>query len=145
MDIEHSSLTQVQRGIGGELVTIEDDVLDVARRLKEIHPSLHVYFNEQGGYFTIYELCDDGRERIVTNVNELDGRLIGYFEMLASESWDVIAEMDRMDDQAGRDKEHRFAEKVGEIGERLHHALRKDFQATDRIYVPERYGELVRS
>lgn len=136
MDIEHASLACVQRGIKGELITIEDDVLDVARRLKEIHPSLHVYWNEQGEYFVIYELCDDGRERVVTTVKELDPRLIAHFEQLASESWNVVAEIDRMDAQADRDKEHAFAERVGEIGERLHHALRKDYEVRDRIYLP---------
>lgn len=138
MDIEYASLACVQRGINGELVTIEDDVLDVARRLKEIHPSLHVYWNEQGEYFVIYELCGDGRERLVTTVKELDPRLIAHFEMLASESYDAVREMDKMDDQADRDKKAAFEERVGEIGERLHHALRKDLQAQNHIYVPGR-------
>lgn len=145
MDIEHASLTQVVQGINGELIAIEDDVLDVARRLKEIHPSLHVYFNQQrhpkhgdDGYFVIYELCDDGKERLVTTAKELDPRLIAHFERLASESYDVVAEMDKMDDQAEKDKDHVFAEQVGEIGERLHHALRRDKEVKDRIFLPER-------
>jgi hypothetical protein len=141
VDIENATLAQVQRGIGGELILIEDDVLDVVRRLKEIHPSLNVWYNEQQGYFVIYELCDDGRERVVTTVRELDARLISHFEMLASESWNAVAEMDRMDDQADRDKKYRFAERVGEIGERLHHALRRDYEAKDRIYLPDDFDK----
>lgn len=141
MDINHADLIQVQRAIGGKydgcLVAIEDDVLDVARRLKEIHPSLHVYFNEVGGYFVIYEMCEDGTERLVTTVKELDGKLIKYFEMLNSESWDAVAEMEKMDDQAEKNKKTAFAEKVGEIGERLHHALRKDFEFKDRVFLPK--------
>ena len=140
MDINHADLIQVQRAIGGKydgcLVAIEDDVLDVARRLKEIHPSLHVYFNEVGGYFVIYEMCEDGTERLVTTVKELDGKLIKYFEMLNSESWDAVAEMERMDETAERNRKAAFAERVGEIGERLHHALRKDYEVKDRITLP---------
>jgi len=136
LDIEHADLLQVQRGIGGELITIDDDVLDVVRRLKEISPALNVRYNEHEQYFVIYELCTDGRERLVTTVKELDGRLISYFEMLASESWDAVAEMERMDDQAEVNKKYRFAEKIGEIGERLHHALNKDFEFRNKIYLP---------
>lgn len=143
MDIEHStvpyaSLAEVQAGRGAELVNVEDDVLDVVRRLKEIHPGLNVRWNPRQEYFTIYELCDDGRERLVTNVTELDPRLIAHFEMLASESWDAVAEMDRMDDKADAEKKHAFEERVGEIGERLHHALRSDYEVKDRIFVPEK-------
>lgn len=140
MDIEHADLIQVQRAIGGKydgcLVAIEDDVLDVVRRLKAIDPHLGVYWNEVGEYFVIYEMCDDGRERLVTTVKQLDSRLISHFEQLASESWDVIAEMEKMDDLAEKEKKRRFAEKVGEIGERLHHALRKDYEVKDRIFLP---------
>jgi hypothetical protein len=137
--IPYASLEEVQAGRGVELVHIEDDVLDVVRRLREIHPGLNVRWNPHQEYFTIYELCVDGRERIVTNVTELDPRLIEHFEMLASESWDAVAEMDRMDDQAERDKEYALAERTGEIGERLHHALRSDLEVKDHVYVPEKY------
>jgi hypothetical protein len=143
VQIENTSLACVQRGINGKLITIEDDVLDIARRLKAIHPSLHLYWNEQGEYFVIYELCEDGRERLVTTVKELDSRLIEHFEMLASESWDPVAEMDRMDDAAEAAKKDAFAERVGEIGERLHHALRSDYGFNkDRVYVPEAVSDL---
>lgn len=142
IDIEHADILQVQRGIGGELILIEDDVLDVVRRLKEISPSLHVWFNQQkhpkhgdDGYFVVYELCEDGEERLVTTVKELDNRLVAHFERLAHESWDVLAEMDKMDEKAAKAKEAKFAEQVGEIGERLHHALRKDKQVKDHIFV----------
>lgn len=137
MDIERADLVSVQRGIKGELIAIEDDVLDVVRRLREIHGGLNVRWNERGEYFVIYELCDDGRERLVTTVKELDPRLIRHFEMLASESWDAVAEMEKMDDQAERDKKQAFAEKMGESGERLHHAIRKDYEVKDRIFLPE--------
>ena len=147
LDIEHADILQVQRGIGGELILIEEDVLDVVRRLKEISPSLHVYFNQQKhpkhgdeGYFVIYELCEDGEERLVTTVKELDPRLIAHFERMAHESWDVLAEMDKMDEKAAKDKEAAFSERVGEIGERLHHALRQDKQVQDHIFVPEGYN-----
>jgi len=140
MDIEHADLIQVQRAIGGRhagaLVTIENDVLDVVRRLKEIDPHLGVYWNEVGEYFVIYEMCDDGAERLVTTVKELDPKLISYFERLAHESWDVVAEMEKMDDLAEKDKKYRFAERVGEIGERLHHALRKDYEFKDKVFLP---------
>ena len=141
MDLEHSSIpyasiSEVQAGRGAELVNVEDDVLDVVRRLKEIHPGLNVTWNPYQEYFTVYELCEDGRERIVTNVTELDPRLIAHFEMLASDDWDPVKEMDRMDDEAEENQKKVFAEQVGEIGERLHHALASDYEFKHRIFVP---------
>ena len=42
-----------------------------------------------------------------------------------------------MDDAAERSKKRAFQERVGEIGERLHHALRKDLgYDKDRIWLP---------
>lgn len=139
MRIEHASLLQVQQGIGGQAVLVEDDVLDVVRRLQEIDPSLFVTYHEQGDYFSIVEMCPDGAERIVNNVKELTPDIIEYVRMIGSEGWDVVAEMEKMDQQADRNARHRFAESVGEIGERLHHALRKDLGFDkNRIWVPGR-------
>lgn len=139
MELDRPSLSQVITGMHGELVTVEDDVLEVARRLKDIHPDLSVRWNQQGEYFTIYEDCPDGVERLVTNVKHLDGRLISYFERMAHESWDAVKEIEKMEAATDRERDHAMKERIGEIGERLHHALRKDFHFNqDRIWLPER-------
>lgn len=141
MRIEHASLLQVQQSVGGQSTLVENDVLDVVARLQEIDPNLFVVYQEAGNYFTIVETCKDGKERGVTNVKELTPDVVDYVRMIGSDSWDVVAEMEKMDREADAAREHGFKEKVGEIGERLHHALRRD-RGFDkqRIWVPERYG-----
>lgn len=136
MKIEHASLLQVQKGLGGKKVLIENDVLDVVKQLQEISPDLFVNYIEQGDYFAIVENCPDGVERLVTTVKDLTPAVVEHIRKIGSDSWDAVAEMERTDDAASANKKHEFGERVGEIGERLHHALRKDFQAQDKIWVP---------
>src|SRR6266446_7219768 len=51
IEITSATLAQVSQGRGSELILIEDDVHDVAKRLREIHDSLRLRYNKQGEYF----------------------------------------------------------------------------------------------
>jgi hypothetical protein len=139
VEIQHATLAQVRDGRDGKRVLVEEDVLDVTRQIRQIDPSLGVYWNEYGEHFVITETLPDGAEKLVTTALELDQRLVAYLRMLIHPGYDYGREIDRMDDQAERDKDHEFAERVGPLGEKLAHALRKDLQVKSRIYVPERY------
>lgn len=139
MEIRHASLLQIQRGRDGRKVLIENDVLDIVRQLQEIDPNLHVNFNEVSGHFSVVETCPDGEERLVTTVQELTPQLVDHIRKIGSESWnrELGYQIAKMDDEAKRDKDHATSERVGEIGERLHHALRADKEVKDRIWIPE--------
>lgn len=134
MEIQHATLSQVRTGRNGTRVLIEQDVQDVVQRLKELDPNLRVHWNEYGEYFVISELLPDGSESLVTTVQDLNPVLVDYVRKLANK--DYAAELDRLDREADRQADHERSEKVGEIGERAAHALRKDLSVQNRIYVP---------
>jgi hypothetical protein len=136
MEIAPATIAQVRLGATGKSVTVEDDVGDIARRIKEIDPALSLHWSDPGQHFYVMEDCKDGKPRMVLTCNELDNRLIDRLRMLASPDHDYIAEVDRLDDAAQRAKDHAFHEQTGEIGERLAHAVRKDLQAKNKIILP---------
>jgi hypothetical protein len=119
-------MAQVRAGRDGRRYMIEDDVLDVARRIKEIDDSLSLQFNERGEFFVVVQTLEDGEEKLVTTAQELDERLIHHLKHITHRSYDFAKEADRMDAQAEREKDHAFHERVGEAGEVAAHALRKD-------------------
>ena len=136
MEITPASIAQVRKGRDGRSVVIEDDVLDIARRIKEIDPSLLLRWNELGEYFVVAQIIGD-EEKLVTTTTELDERLIHRLKHIAHASYDVGKEAERIDKQADKEAEHRFRERVGEAGEVAAHALRKDLQDQTRIIVPK--------
>lgn len=136
MEIQHATFAQVRDGRDGRRVLVEEDVLNITTQIREIDPSLGVYWNEYGEHFVVTETLPDGTEKLVTTALELDHRLLAHLRTLASPDYDYGKEIDRIDNQAEKDKDHRFAEQIGERGEALAHALRKDLQAKNRIYIP---------
>lgn len=133
--MRRATLTQVRAGRGGRMIEIEVDVLDICRRIQEIEPSLGVDYNEVGQYFRVYQTIG-GEKHTVTTVNELTPELVERIRRLAHPSYDLAAELDRLDAEADRERQHAFKEKIGEIGEQLFHAARKDLEVKDRIWLP---------
>jgi hypothetical protein len=133
--MQHATLTQVREGRGGRMVEIEEDVLDICRRIQEIEPSLGVDYNEDGQYFRIYQLIR-GEKHTVTTTTELTSELVERIRRLAHPSYDFAGELERLDDEGTRQRRQAFREKVGEVGEELYHAMRKDLQVKDRIWLP---------
>lgn len=134
MDVQPASIAQVRTGKDGKPITIDADVGGVAAQLREIDPKLKLAWNEKGGFFYVAE--DDGREeRLVFTAQECDGRIVERARQIASESYDLVAEMDRLDRGVERERDHAFSEKLGEAGERAAHALRKDLGATNKAFV----------
>jgi len=131
---EKSSFVVVRKGREGRMVEIESDVLDICKQIKAIDSRLGVEYNELSAQFRIYELGRDGKRRTVMWVSELTADIPEHLRKLAIQ--DYVKEMDRRDAQADRDRSHRFHEQVGEIGERLLHAARKDLGVKNKIYVP---------
>ncbi len=135
MEITPASFAQVHMGRDGRRITIEEDVGNVAKRIKEINPRLGLQWNERGEFFTVVETDERGDERLVLTAQECDERIVKRVEEIAHPGYDYLGEIDRMDAQAEKDKDHRFHEQTGEIGERLAHALRKDLEHKGKAFV----------
>jgi tRNA threonylcarbamoyladenosine modification (KEOPS) complex Cgi121 subunit len=136
VEIQPATLAQVRAGRDGRRIVVEDDVLNIASRLKQIDPCLSLHWNEKGEHFVVVETSEDGDERLVLTALQLDERVLERVGRIASPSYDYAREVDRLDAQAEREKDHRFHEQTGEVAERLAHALRQDLQAKNKIILP---------
>jgi hypothetical protein len=137
MQLQPASITQVRQG-KKRRITVEADVGSVVAQIQEIDPRLGVIWDDDGEFFAVVEQ-DGPRQRVVLTALELDHRVLTRIRELASPDYDYVAEMDRLDAQADREKDHRFAQEVGEQGEVMAHALRKDLglRYQGRIVVPD--------
>ncbi len=133
-----ASLTQVRKSKDGHMVAIDQDVLDVITQIREIDPRLSVRWSVAGEYFEVREHAPGGAREgeLVFTTNELDQRVVDRLRFLASIDYDYLKDVDRMDREAEKVEQHKFSEDVGERGERLAHALRKDLQHGGKAFVP---------
>jgi hypothetical protein len=130
MEIQAASVDQMAQARDGRWVAIDADVGSVASLIKEIGDTLGVdfrlHFSERTGIFKVVQFMPDGEEQLVTTATELDGRLVNRLREITSESYDLAAEAEKVEEQARKDFEHAQAERIGEVGERLAHAIRTD-------------------
>lgn len=141
LEIQPANITQVARLGDGRLVTISDDVGGVARDLRAIDRSLRLRYSPDQRIYVVYRVCmtGDGEvvEELVTTSRTCDQRIVKRIREISHPSYDYAAELDRLDAAADRRADHSFNERVGETGERLAHALRKDLGlGRARIVVP---------
>ena len=130
----------------GRVVTIEDDVLGIKRRIEQRWPDLRVYIdkdNIENGYpgFIVAEIRKDGEEELVGEYEWLDERLIQRLEQ--ADQWrvgnDVVKLMDALDAVAQREQDHKLSEAIGDATERMAHALVKDGVITkSKVFVSNR-------
>ena len=131
-----ASIAQVRAGKGGRLVEVGSDVFDLARRLHEIDTSLGLDWNDTAGYFRVTQTLEDGSKHVVLTCQELTPEVIERVRRVTSPDYDLVGELDRIDQEGQRERDRRLSEETGLLGERLHHAIRKDTQAKNRIYLP---------
>ena len=136
MELERASLAQFRKGRNGRSYVIEEDVLDIVGQIQDLDENLKVLWNEYGEHYVVVEDCRDGKERLVTTSLYLDQRLLARLREMVSPGYDLAAEMEAQDAAADREKDHEFHERMGERGEQLAHALRKDL-GSSRIIVPK--------
>jgi hypothetical protein len=134
--MDRATLIQVRAGRGGRLIEIDADVMNICNRIREIDTSLGVDWNEDGNYFRVYQLVQGGEKHVVTTTRELTPEVVEEVRRLADPNYDFAGELERLDDKADHDNQHAFHEKSGDVGERLYHAMRKDLQVQDRIFLP---------
>jgi hypothetical protein len=65
-------------------------------------------------------------EHFVGAYRELDHRVLRDARKYTAPGYDLAAELEKLEDERDRDFEHEQAERTGEIGERLAHAVRTD-------------------
>lgn len=133
MEIRPATLTQITKGRDGELVAIDDDVQNVANGLHEIDPHLRLRYSERGGYFVVYwkpEDWEEGDGYLVFTAQDLDQRIVQHMRELhhrcKQPGYSFADELDAQEAKHKREGEHAFAERMGEVGERLAHAMRDD-------------------
>ncbi len=143
MEIEAASLAQVIRGRDGALVEVDDDVQSIARGLRDIDSHFCLRYSEAGEYFVVYyrpEGEPEGNGYVVTTAQELDGRLVDrvreVYHRTVNGSYSYAAELEKADERAEAERQYAFEQKVGDAGERLAHALRKDLGVVSRAVVP---------
>lgn len=140
-DIEPVPLTQVLEGYDGRMVVVDDDVAGVARDLRAIDPALVLRYAERGGHFLVVQVLDeDGRhsEHLVTTAQECDQRLVDRVRKITHPSYDLVAELQRVDaeGQHAREQNGPIATALAERGDELAFALRRDLRIQNRIFVP---------
>jgi len=136
VEIQPASIAQVRLGKTGGTITVEDDVGDVARQIKDLDPSLSLHWSPEGEHFIVVEACQDGKNRVMLTTNELDSRVVERLRYISSPDYDYVKDMDRLDDAAKREADHKFHLETGEAAEHMAHALRKDLQYGGKIFLP---------
>lgn len=129
MNIDPATLPQIQKGRRGTVVFIDHDSLDVAKRLREIHGSLRLAWNEFGQYFVVLQQFDDGTEHLVTTAQTADNRLVEKIRKIVHPSYNLADELDKLDAARNKKLDDQFSQKVKEKAEYIAHAIRKDLSA----------------
>lgn len=140
MDITPGTISEVRQALRGGMIEITPDVAEVAQRLVDIDPALRLRFSEAQGVFVVFEVHKnvDGSEseHLVTTSRECDQRLVNRIRELTDPGYDFVAEIERLEAQSERDKQHEFRERTGESVQRLRHAMRKDLGVKNTAFVP---------
>ncbi|HXJ92628.1 MAG TPA: hypothetical protein VMT20_07070 [Terriglobia bacterium] len=140
MELQPASIAQVRQG-KKRRITVTEDVGNVVRQIKEIDSRLGVIWDDDGEFFAVVEQ-DGPKQRIVLTAQELDHRVLHRLLEISSPDYDYVGEMDRMDAQADKEKDHRFSQEVGENAEVMAHALRTDLKrdhgwSGGKIFIPD--------
>lgn len=121
----------------GGLVELDDDVLGVVSQVREITDGrVTVELDEHTGYFHLVEHCEDGADRLVFSVQQLDGRVVQRLIKADSRSrnyTDPYNTQEYEQDQEWQRQQEEGVELVKEHGEELLFHLR---QAGNAPYMP---------
>lgn len=145
MELDPISLAQVRAGRNGRMIEIDNDVLGVVAKIKRIDNRLHVRWNDNAEYFTVYcRLPTDPPNcgTVVFNTPVLDDRVVQEIERAAWEQrqpgYSYADELDKADARAEKAADDRISEKIAEGAEKLAFALRKDLGKNDHRIVVAR-------
>jgi len=141
MYVENAPLPNIQKGRRGVLVFIDDDALSVSKQLEEMkfpegYGKLRLAWNEFREEFVVVQVKDDGSEHIVTTAKQADGRLIDRVRRITHPSYNFAKELEAIDAAADKKRDYEFRQQVGDYAERIAHAIRKDIQAKNKVFLP---------
>jgi hypothetical protein len=141
VDIEPGRMAQVTRALkSGKLISVDDDVQGVANDLHEIDPHLRLSYEPHEDVWIVkYVYLTAGgevKERLVSSFQECDQRIVRRVREINRPGYDFVAELDRLDREAERRKDHEFSEKIGPHAEKLAWALRQDLGRNERAVIP---------
>ena len=95
---------------------VEKDSLQIAERLAEYDPNLYIICLEptEAGIndapFIIAELCEDGEMRRVFEAWELNASILDRVMQADTSKYDVLSEMDKINDKIRRNNTQRYEE-----------------------------------
>jgi hypothetical protein len=145
IDIDPVSVAQARRSRTGRMVAIDDDVVNVARDLRDIDPRFRLFYNEDEHVFVV-ELHEEGVEHLVGVYRELDQRIVARARRFTRPDFDLVAEIEDSEAAAAAAEDARRAEQLGDASQRLHHALRTDLGRHEfgqtlksRAFIPRAY------
>jgi hypothetical protein len=138
MDIPAASVSQILHLKDGRVCEIEDDVSSVVKDLQEIDRGFRVRYSEATELFVLYHVDENGVESLVRTTPVLDKRLVNRIREIAAPGYDYAGELERLDREAKKRQDDEHAEKMGDLHERLAHAIRTDLKKAEPggVYVP---------
>jgi hypothetical protein len=145
-EIEPASFDQIQKGRDGRTHLITADAGNIAQRLREMHPQLRLRYSEGGDYYVVYLQYEgqpeDGQHgHLVGTFQECDGRIVKSIEetmwKFRQPGYSLGEELNEAEDKRIKQEDYEFDQQVGEMTERLAHAIRQDTHATNRAFIKD--------
>lgn len=162
MNVEPASVEQVMLAADGRFILIDPEASTVAADLHRIDKGLKVRFAENGNppYWVVFHETTDGQGRTTQHLvltqrayltasgtwAGLDNRIverIRYIDSRGRGGYDYAGALEREARKRPERASYEFAERTGEAGERLAHAIRKELglgSYRGGIYVPRSIG-----
>lgn len=152
--IQPASFDQVKASPDGAWEVIPADWGHFAESLRMIDPSLKLQVNKITGIFAVFQEIEPDREdaafeyehgekgqHLVQTATVLDERLLRSVAEIVHRTRNqgaagLVAELQARRAERDRAEERAMDERLGDLGERTYHALRKDLDVQDRIFVP---------
>ena len=161
MEVQPASISQVQVGEDGRVYEISAESSTVVADLQAMDKGLKVRFSERGQCFIVrhehHDGCPhngtvgEGGSYLVSTVQAYQGRTgvwtgldqrlvdrIRFIDPHGRSGYNYADELEKASRKAREDQRRQFTEKMGDIGERAAHALRKDLgqRYKGRAFVP---------
>jgi hypothetical protein len=142
VDITPASIDQVQAGIDGRTHVVTADVGGVAKQLRELDRSFVLRYHEHTDHYSVVQLTGDPDqpEHLVTTCQPVDGgvdpRLVDRIRQIMQPDYDVVAELQRNNDQVRKTEADAAAQQRAEQLEHAAFAFRKMTGNTARAFVP---------
>lgn len=136
-EIKAATIDQFRKGQDGRMHLIDADAGGVVARMQRIDPGLRLRYSEAGDYYVVY-WTDGEKEELVATYQELDQRIAEDLEriehMQRQPGYSYAEELDKKDAEAKKKAEQAQSEALGDAGEKLAHAIRKD-KGVPRVFI----------